>query len=279
MHGERLQTMALIPENGLVLIVHQGNRYLKKVEPKKGFHGKGGTLDFSSLVGLPYGRMHGNYAIFEPTLEDIIMFGVRRETQIVYPKDACYVCFKLNLRHGSRVVEMGAGSGALSVLFSRAVGPEGTAVSIEKEERHYKNARKNIERFADAQNVELRLEDASDYQGTGFDAAFVDVREPWHIMEKVWGFLKDSGSLGIIVPTTNQVSEAIRALEAWFGDIEVLEILLRKYKTVADRLRPDDRMVAHTGYLIFARKLTGPSAERLCRIPNCLPDPTGQSSN
>jgi tRNA (adenine57-N1/adenine58-N1)-methyltransferase len=247
--------MELIQENGLVLIVHQGKRYLKKMEPRKGFHGKGGALEFSSLVGLPYGIRRGQYEIFEPTLEDIIMFGVRRETQIVYPKDACYICFKLNLKHGARVLEIGAGSGALSVLFSRAVGSEGTVVSIEKEERHYKNARKNIERFADVQNVDLRLEDVSDYEGGEFDAAFIDVREPWHFMEKVRGFLKNSGSLGIIVPTTNQVSETIRSLEPLFGDVEVLEILLRKYKTVADRLRPDDRMVAHTGYLIFARKI------------------------
>ncbi len=247
--------MTLIQENGLILIVHQGNRYLKKVEPKKGFHGKGGMLDFSSLVGLPYGIRRGQYEIFEPTLEDIIMFGLRRETQIVYPKDACYICFKLNLKHGSRVIEIGAGSGALSVLFSRAVGPEGIVVSLEKEERHYKNARKNIERFADIQNVDLRLEDVSAYEGEAFDAVFIDVREPWHFIEKAWRFLKESGSLGIIVPTTNQVSEALRALETLFGDVEVLEILLRKYKSVADRLRPDDRMVAHTGYLIFGRKV------------------------
>ena len=95
----------------------------------------------------------------------------------------------------------------------------------------------------------------SQQEGTEFDAAFIDVREPWSIIEKIWSFLKASGSLGIIVPTTNQVSDTLRALQPLFGDVEVLEILLRKYKTVADRLRPDDRMVAHTGYLIFGRKV------------------------
>jgi tRNA (adenine57-N1/adenine58-N1)-methyltransferase len=225
------------------------------------------------------------------------MYGVRRETQIVYPKDACYICFKLSLKHGDRVIEVGTGSGALTLLFSRAVGPAGMVVSFEKEERHYKNARKNIERFAGSPNVDLRLADVIDFhgpargnlssehgeregeagyplaggalpmegatrapviaqEGTEFDAAFIDVREPWSVLERVWGSLKVSGSLGIIVPTTNQVSETLRALQPLFGDIEVLEIFLRKYKTVADRLRPDDRMVAHTGYLIFGRKVT-----------------------
>jgi len=248
--------MAFMRENDLILIVYQGNRYLKKLEPKKNFHGKGGTLDFSSLVGLPYGIRQGHYEVFEPTVEDIIMYGLRRETQIVYPKDACYICFKLSLKHGDRVIEVGTGSGALTVLFSRAVGSSGKVVSFEKEERHYKNARKNVERFADACNIDLRFADVSEHESAEFDAAFIDVREPWSVLEKVWASLRASGSLGIIVPTTNQVSETLRALQPLFGDVEVLEILLRKYKTVADRLRPDDRMVAHTGYLIFGRKVT-----------------------
>jgi len=257
--------MALMQENDLILIVYRGNRYLKKLEPKKNFHGKGGTLDFSSLVGLPYGIRRGEYEVFEPTVEDVIMYGLRRETQIVYPKDACYICFKLSLKHGDRVIEVGTGSGALTLLFSRAVGPAGMVVSFEKEERHYKNARKNIERFAGSPNVDLRLADVSERGGTEFDAAFIDVREPWSVLEKVWGSLKASGSLGIVVPTTNQVSETLRALQPLFGDIEVLEILLRKYKTVADRLRPDDRMVAHTGYLIFGRKIAETA------LPSCVP--------
>ena len=249
--------MALMHENDLILIVHRGNSYLKKLELKKNFHGKGGTLDFSSLIGLPYGIRRGEYEVFEPTVEDVIMHGLRRETQIVYPKDASYICFKLSLKHGDRVIEAGTGSGALTVLFSRAVGSAGRVVSLEKEERHYRNARKNIEKFTDSCNVDLRLADLTDHEAAEFDAAFIDVREPWLVTEKVWSFLKPSGGLGIIVPTTNQVTESLRVLHPLFGDIEVLEILLRKYKTVADRLRPDDRMVAHTGYLIFGRKVTG----------------------
>src|SRR3974390_165327 len=122
--------MALMRENDLILIVHQGMRYLKKLEPKKIFHTKRGTLDYSSLIGLPYGISRGMYEVFEPTIEDIIMYGLRRETQIVYPKDACYICFKLNLNHGDRVLEVGGGSGALSILFSRAVGPTGRVLSF-----------------------------------------------------------------------------------------------------------------------------------------------------
>lgn len=247
--------MGTIAENGYVLIVFKDRKYFKKVESGKSFHATGGIIHFSDLIGSEYGNRYGSYEIFEPTMEDIIMFGVRRETQIVYPKEAYHVCFKLNLRHGSRVCEVGGGSGALTCIFSRMVGPEGKVLTFEKEERHYRNCRKNVERFAEWDNVDLRHGDIMDSNETGFDAAFVDVREPWDIMDKVRSFLKKSAYLGIIVPTANQIIETLRSLADGFGDIEVMEIMLRRYKTIPERVRPEDRMVAHTGFLIFGRKL------------------------
>lgn len=246
----------MIEENGYVLIVYKDKRYFKKMEPGKSFHGKGGIINFSDLIGTEYGVRQGFYEIFEPTMEDIIMYGLRRETQIVYPKEAYHICFKLNLKNGSKLCEAGAGSGALTCMFSRMVGPEGRVVSFEKEERHFKNARKNIERYAELKNVDLRQGDIMDFDETGLDAAFIDVREPWLIIEKVRDFMRGSAYLGIIVPTTNQVIETLRSLNDGFGDIEVLELMLRRYKTIPERVRPEDRMVAHTGFLIFARKLS-----------------------
>jgi len=91
------------------------------------------------------------------------------------------------------------------------------------------------------------------------DALFLDVRSPWAYLEPAWAALKGSGFFGAILPTTNQVSQLVRALPAsGFGVVEVEELLLRPYKAVPDRLRPVDRMVAHTGYLVFARKLVDP---------------------
>ena len=93
------------------------------------------------------------------------------------------------------------------------------------------------------------------FEGRDFDAAFLDVREPWLYMERVRTFLKGGAAIGFIVPTANQVSDSLQELRQGFGDLEVLEILFRRYKTVAARLRPEDRMVGHTGYLLFARKI------------------------
>ncbi len=248
--------MNKIEANSLALIIYQDKRYLKEVAPGKGFHGKGGILQFEDLIGKPYGISLGEYSVFEPTIEDIIMYGLRRETQIIFPKDSFYICYKLNLKCGSRVLEIGAGSGALTFLLSHTVGPEGHVVTLEKEERHYKNTLKNLKRFAPWDNVELHHQEATDYNGGPFDAVFIDVREPWLQLERAKALAKASASFGMIVPTANQISELLKGLQEYgFGDIEVLETMLRKYKTVAERVRPQDRMVAHTGYLVFARKL------------------------
>ncbi len=254
--------MKRIAENDLVLIIYKDKRYLKKAAPDKSFHGKGGTINFLDLVGKPFGIRYREYGIYEPTMEDVLMYGLKRETQIVYPKDAAFICFKLSLKCGSNVLEIGTGSGALTFIFSRMVGPQGSVVSFEKEERHFKNAKKNMEHFTEWNNVKLNYGDVAGCRETGFDAAFIDVREPWIHLDKASELIKHSGLVGMIVPTANQLTEILKELPNCFGDIEVLEIILRKYKTVAERVRPVDRMVAHTGYLVFARKIDRPADEQ-----------------
>ncbi len=243
-------------ENGkLILIIWRGRRYLKRISLDQSFHGKGGMLRYSDLIGRPYGIRVGDYDIFEPTIEDIVMYGLKRETQIVFPKESFYIAFRLSLKKGSRVLEIGTGSGANTYILSHAVGPEGRVISFEQEERHFRNAKRNMEKYCEWENVELFNEEFTGCEGEEFDAAFIDVREPWTVLAKVRDALKGSAPIGMILPTANQVSDVLKALEAGYGDTEVLEILIRKYKTVAERVRPNDRMIAHTGYLVFTRKL------------------------
>lgn len=247
--------ITLIEDGRLVLIIWRGRRYLKRIAPDGSFHGKGGMLRYGDLIGKPYGIRTGDYDIFEPTIEDIVMYGLKRETQIVFPKESFYIAFRLSLKKGSRVLEVGTGSGANTFILSHAVGPDGRVVSYEQEERHFRNAKRNIERFCDWDNVELHNEEFTGFEGDAFDAAFIDVREPPTVLEKVRDAVKGSAPIGMILPTANQVSDVLKALEEGYGDTEVLEILIRKYKTVAERVRPNDRMIAHTGYLVFTRKL------------------------
>ncbi|MFN4013028.1 MAG: methyltransferase type 11, partial [Aquificaceae bacterium] len=128
--------------------------------------------------------------------------------------------------------------------------------AYEIREDFYKLAKKNWESFGLCKNVKIENVDfmLADLPEEFFDAAFVDVKDPLPYIEKVWKVLKAGAPIGSILPTVNQVSSLIRAMEGLFCDIEVVEILQRYYKINPERLRPQDSMVAHTGYLVFARK-------------------------
>jgi tRNA (adenine57-N1/adenine58-N1)-methyltransferase len=160
---------------------------------------------------------------------------------------------------GSRVVEAGTGSGGLTLALARALGPNGRLFSYEARADILRLAQENLDALGLADWVVFRQRDiAEGFEETTVDALFLDVRRPWAYLPQVARALKDGGFFGAILPTTNQVAQLIAALEAQqtFGNIEVEEVLLRPYKAVPSRLRPMDRMVAHTGYLIFARKVS-----------------------
>ncbi len=250
--------METIKEGDFVLIRFKEKRYLKRVEREKGFSYKGGFLKFDDLIGKPFGITLGELKIFKPTLEEIILYGIRRETQIIYPKDSFYIAKKLNLSEGSLLLEFGTGSGAATMVFSSVVGASGRVYTFEREERIFKVAKRNLERFGFSHNVVMFNEEFNPQrvEGLFFDAAFVDVREPSPFVEEVHKLLKPSAPIGFLLPTANQVQELLRVLPDLFGDIEVLEILVRYYKVNPERFRPEDTMVAHTAYLLFAKKLS-----------------------
>jgi tRNA (adenine57-N1/adenine58-N1)-methyltransferase len=176
----------------------------------------------------------------------------------MYPKDIGYVLLKLNIMPGSRVIEAGTGSGGLTLAVARAIGPTGRLFSYEVRSDILEIAFRNLDDLRLADVVEFKLRDIADgFDEKDVDALFLDVRRPWAYLSQAVAALRSSGFFGAILPTTNQVVELIQALEThgMFGSIEVEELSLRPYKAVPSRLRPMDRMVAHTGYLIFARKV------------------------
>ena len=236
-------------------------RYL--VDVAKGeFSTKRGQIDLTALVGKEYGtiietHLGAGYVVLKPTLYDRIMHGVRRQTQIVYPKDAGYIALWLGLTNSMRIFECGTGSGAMTAIIANAVAPNGKVISYEKDERFFELAQKNLDRLGFSQYVELHLRDLADgIEGAPYDAAFIDVREPWLYLEQVWNALAGGAPIAFVVPTTNQVQMLLQSLDAHdkFIDIRVAETMMRFYKAVAERLRPEDRMVAHTTYIIMARQ-------------------------
>ena len=261
--------------NDLVLLIGEdGKRFYTRLTAGFPQHTHQGIIEHDHLIGQPLGRKvitstgHAYIAV-EPSLAEL-MKAVKRKTQIIYPKDAGRIIVKLNIYPGRRVIEAGSGSGALTMALARFVGPNGRVYSYEMRREMMVNARANLEKAGLAEQVDFKHRDISaGFDESGVDAVFLDVRELWQYLAQTKAALKNSGFFGAIVPTTNQVSDLLRALKAHdFGGLEVEEILLRTYKPIPGRLRPEDVMVGHTGYLVFARNVQ----------PNTFPDPPARRS-
>ena len=256
--------MHLAQEGDLVLLISQDRKqFIVRLQTGGQLQTHRGCVNHDDLLNQPLGReihTHLNYpfVILEPSTCDLIS-ELKRTTQIMYPKDIGYVLIRLNVTPESRVIEAGTGSGGLTLALARALGPAGRLYSYEARPDVLRLAQKNLAGMGLADRVELKLRDiAEGFDETDADALFLDLRDPGSYLPQALAALKDGGFFGAILPTTNQVSDLLEAMEAQhnLGQIEVEEILVRPYKAVPARLRPVDRMIAHTGYLVFARKVS-----------------------
>jgi tRNA (adenine57-N1/adenine58-N1)-methyltransferase len=197
-----------------------------------------------------------------PSIHDRVL-ELRRSTQIIYPKESGYALLRMNIGPGSRVIEAGTGSGGLTMVLAHAVRPHGRVYSYETRPEIQKLARKNLEQAGLDDAVEFKLRDiAEGFDETDVDALFYDLPAPWDYLEQAHRAMISGGCFGAILPTANQVSQLLAELgRASFGLPEVEEIMLRPYKAVPARLRPMDRMVAHTGFLVFARAIVRSAQE------------------
>ncbi len=243
----------------LLLASPEGKEFLVAADERP-FGTHMGNLNLRDIIGAPWGTTVTTHIgkelyVLKPSLNDLIRH-IRRQTQIIFPKDVGFILVKLNIGPGGSVIECGTGSGGLTLALAWLVGPDGMVVSYERDEAFSQLARQNLQRVGLESRVTFKVRDArGGFDERGMDAVFLDLRSPWEYLEQAYQALAGGRTLGILVPTTNQVSRVLGSLEdAGFVYPEVCEILLRYYKPNAERLRPQDRMVAHTGYLIFARK-------------------------
>ncbi len=249
------------PYNSLIVLMSpKGRRRILRVEEGKDWHSGEGVLRMADVAEKNYGdevltSLGHPLRIHEPTLHDLLK-GVKRQTQIIYPKDIAYICLRLGAGHGRTIIEAGSGSGALTTALSWFSGPNGKIVSYEAREEFHRLARRNLTWAGVGENVELVHRDiAEGFTINGADALFLDVRTPWEYLDHALAAVRPGATFGFLLPTVNQTDELLLALERGpFDDIEISELLLRRWKTNAGRLRPDDRMIAHTGFLIFCRK-------------------------
>lgn len=255
--------MALTQAGAVVQLVGRDNKYfITRLTPGLRLETHRGIFAHDALIGQPLGTevfTHLGHAFFliEPSTDDLIR-DIKRSSQIIYPKDSGFILMKLSIQPGQTVMEAGTGSGGMTTVLAQTVGPTGRVISYDIRADMQKLAARNMERVGLAERVTFKLRDiAEGFDEVDADAFFLDVPNPWDYTGLVRKALKGGGFFGSILPTANQVSTLLVALQRdGYEFVEVCEVLLRYYKTVPERLRPTDRMVAHTGYLIFGRPVT-----------------------
>ena len=244
-----------------LLVSAQNKRYMLRLKPGDQLQTHRGVLNHSDLIGLPWGskvfsHLGSSYLLLQPSIADLLI-EIRRNTQIMYPKDVGFVLVTLGIGPGKQVLEAGTGSGALTTALAFSVGPTGHVYSYDSRPEMQNLAQKNLERVGLVEQVTFKTRDIIEgFDETNIDALFLDVPNPYDYIAQVRQALKLGGFFGSILPTTNQVSKLLVALHREnFAFVDVCEVMLRYYTAVPERLRPTDRMVAHTGYLIFARSI------------------------
>ncbi|MCL5998224.1 MAG: tRNA (adenine-N1)-methyltransferase [Chloroflexi bacterium] len=259
----------MINNGDIALVIdNAGKEHMIVIQAGRKFETHHGFILHDAIIGREWGSIvHSSlghpYLVVPPSTADLIRH-IKRSSQVIFPKDSAYILMRLNIKPGTRVLESGCGSGGLTLALAQAVMPAGRVYSQEIREDFIALTQRNMARVGLEQYVTFIHDDATQ----GFrvdepvDAVFIDMPAPQTCLTQARAVLKHGGFFGSLVPTTNQVQDILRGMDAMgqygFGMIEVEEVILRGYKPVAERLRPRDRMVAHTGYLIFARAVIKP---------------------
>jgi tRNA (adenine57-N1/adenine58-N1)-methyltransferase len=242
----------------------KGRLHTVVLQPGKLFHTHRGAIAHDDLIGAPEGSVvfstsNTGYLAFRPLLADFVL-SMPRGAQVIYPKDAAQIVGFGDIGPGMRVLEAGAGSGALACSLLRAVGSEGRLTSYERREDFADVARSNVGSFFGEVpgNWALRLGDLAQHPAEEVvDRVVLDMLEPWAVLPTVAAALRPGGVLVGYVATTTQLStyvEALREQGVW-TEPHAWETLLRPWHAVGLAVRPEHRMVAHTAFLVTARRL------------------------
>ena len=275
----RMRGMSQLSSGERIHLVDKKRRqYALTLKAGETYQFSGQKIAHDAIIGRPDGTIvtlsgGKKMVAFRPTFGEYVV-KMPRGAQVLYPKDLALIPMWADVYPGARVFEAGTGSGALTMALLRAVGTRGTVVTYEAREDFARTALTNIERYLGApsnlvplrrnayEGVEL-LED-----GVPFDRVVLDLPEPWQVVPHAANALRSGGIYLSFVPTVPQVVQTVEALEraTVFGIIETFETLLRTWSVQGRSVRPDHRMVAHSGFITVARKvepgLLGPMPER-----------------
>jgi tRNA (adenine57-N1/adenine58-N1)-methyltransferase len=245
----------------------KGRSHIITLRAGTSFHTHRGTLSHDDIIGGPDGnvvRSGGGtpYVVFRPLLADYTLT-MKRGAAVVYPKDAAQIVAFADVSPGARVLEAGAGSGALSCWLLRAVGDQGTLVSFERRPDFAEIAQRNVEQFFGGPPPAWQLvvgefgRPEDDHGLADFDRVILDMLAPWDCLEAAAGVLTPGGLACCYVATTTQLSRTVEALRGHggFDEPAAWESLVRGWHVEGLAVRPEHRMVGHTGFLVTARRL------------------------
>ncbi len=251
----------------------KGKLYSFTITPGKEWHTHKGWITHDDLIGLPEGSVVSTtaglkFTAFIPLLADYVL-SMPRGATIVYPKDAAMIVGSADVYPGSRVLEAGVGSGALTISLLRAVGNDGYLHSIERREDFAKNARENVSNYFGGapDNWRLDVDSFQDFPHTQtFDRVILDMLAPWECVATSADVLRPGGVFLAYVATTTQLSATAEALkeDGRFTEPESSETLVRGWHHEGLAVRPQQRMIGHTGFIIQSRRMA-PGVEVLAR--------------
>ncbi len=263
------------PGDQVQLTDPKGRRHRLVLAAGRSFHTHKGSVAHDDLIGAPEGSVVTSsggtgYIALRPLLSDYTV-SMARGAAVVYPKDAAQIVGLADIFPGARVLEAGAGSGALSCWLLRAVGPDGVLVSYERRADFAEVARQNVERYFGGSHPAWRLvvsglpggsgggePDGAEMPAAGhFDRVVLDMLAPWEHVAVAAGALIPGGLICCYLATTTQLSRTVEALRGHgaFDEPQAWESLLRGWHVDGLAVRPEHRMVGHTGFLVTARRL------------------------
>jgi len=251
------------PGDRVLLVDPRGRRFLIRLQAGGTFHFHGGVVPHDLVLGSEEGTVvHSSTGAalwcVRPRLADFVL-KMPRGAQVIYPKDIGAVLVEADVAPGTRVLEAGTGSGALTIALCRATGPEGRVISYEVRPDFHERATANLEAFFGKVPpwLDLRSGDVREVAGTGerFDRVILDLPEPWALLEEIGVVLPPGGILCSFLPTVNQVQQAVLAMRAaGYEEVQTIEVLVRTWHVTEQSVRPDHRMVAHTGFITVGRR-------------------------
>lgn len=242
----------------------KGKMYSFTLTAGKEWHTHKGWINHDDLIGLPEGSVVATtaglkFTAFIPLLADYVL-SMPRGATIVYPKDAAMIIGLADIYPGARVLEAGVGSGALTLSLLRAVGENGFVHSVERREDFAANARANVEGYFASTPMNWRLDIGSvqdESFSQPFDRVILDMLAPWECVEMSAQILRPGGVFLAYVATTTQLSETAEALKrnGSFTEPESSETIVRGWHHEGLAVRPQQRMIGHTGFLIQSRRM------------------------